>query len=139
MNTLKIVRITSEKRFNDSVKVALFDENQNIIKEVCFEDVTVFDISDNIDVKANNIRMENEKLKQDIKEQQTQIKEMIERKSKELQQLQKEKTEAIKEYYKRQNEKISNMTERQLLEEIYRELERSNNAAKNIHTKRESR
>ena len=59
----------------------------------------------------------------DIKEQQTQIKEMIERKSKELQQLQKEKTEAIKEYYKRQNEKISNMTERQLLEEIYRKLE----------------
>ena len=68
MNTLKIVRITSEKRFNDTVKVALFDENQNIIKEVCFEDVTVFDISDNVDVKANNIRMENEKLKQDIKD-----------------------------------------------------------------------
>ena len=68
MNTLKIVRITSEKRFNDSVKVALFDENQNIIKEECFEDVTVFDISDNVDVKANNIRMENEKLKQDIKD-----------------------------------------------------------------------
>ena len=68
MNTLKIVRITSEKRFNDSVKVALFDEKQNIIKEECFEDVTVFDISDNVDVKANNIRMENEKLKQDIKD-----------------------------------------------------------------------
>ena len=68
MNTLKIVRITSEKRFNDTVKVALFDENQNIIKEECFEDVTVFDISDNVDVKANNIRMENEKLKQDIKD-----------------------------------------------------------------------
>ena len=68
MNTLKIVRITSEKRFNDSVKVALFDENQNIIKEECFEDVTVFDISDNVDVKANNIRMENEKLKQDIRD-----------------------------------------------------------------------
>ena len=68
MNTLKIVRITSEKRFNDSVKVALFDENRNIIKEACFEDVTVFDISDNVDVKANNIRMENEKLKQDIKD-----------------------------------------------------------------------
>ena len=59
-----------------------------------------------------------------IKEQQTQIKEMIERKNKELQQLQKEKTEAIKEYYKRQNEKMSNMTERQLLEEIYIKLER---------------
>ena len=68
MNTLKIVRITSEKRFNDTVKVALFDENQNIIKEACFEDVTAFDISDNVDVKANNIRMENEKLKQDIKD-----------------------------------------------------------------------
>ena len=68
MNTLKIVKITSEKRFNDTVKVALFDENQNIIKEECFEDVTVFDISDNVDVKANNIRMENEKLKQDIKD-----------------------------------------------------------------------
>ena len=68
MNTLKIVRITSEKRFNDSVKVALFDENQNIIKEACFEDVTAFEISDGIDVAANNIRMENEKLKQDIKD-----------------------------------------------------------------------
>ena len=56
----------------------------------------------------------------DIKEQQTQIKEMIERKNKELQQLQKEKTEAIKEYYKRQKEKISNMTDRQLLEQVYR-------------------
>ena len=68
MNTLKIVRITSEKRFNDTVKVALFDENQNIIKEECFEDVTAFEISDSIDVTANNIRMENEKLKQDIRE-----------------------------------------------------------------------
>ena len=68
MNTLKIVRITSEKRFNDSVKVALFDENQNIIKEECFEDVTLVEISDNVDVAANNIRMENEKLKQDIKD-----------------------------------------------------------------------
>ena len=68
MNTLKIVRITSEKRFNDTVKVALFDENQNIIKEECFEDVTAFEISDSIDVAANNIRMENEKLKQDIKD-----------------------------------------------------------------------
>ena len=68
MNTLKIVRITSEKRFNDSVKVALFDKNQNIIKEACFEDVTAFEISDGIDVAANNIRMENEKLKQDIKD-----------------------------------------------------------------------
>ena len=58
----------------------------------------------------------------DIKEQQTQIKEMIELKNKELQQLQKEKTEAIKEYYKRQKEKISNMTERQLLEEIYKKI-----------------
>ena len=58
-----------------------------------------------------------------IKEQQTQIKEMIDRKSKELQQLQKEKTEAIREYYKKQHEKISNMNKRQLLEEIYRELE----------------
>ena len=68
MNTLKIVRITSEKRFNDSVKVALFDENENIIKEACFENVTAFEISDGIDVTANNIRMENEKLKQDIKD-----------------------------------------------------------------------
>lgn len=68
MNTLKIVRITSEKRFNDTVKVALFDENRNIIKEACFEDVTVFEISDSIDVAANNIRMENEKLKQDIRD-----------------------------------------------------------------------
>ena len=68
MNTLKIVRITSEKRFNDTVKVALFDENKNIIKEACFEDVTAFEISDNVDVAANNIRMENEKLKQDIKD-----------------------------------------------------------------------
>lgn len=68
MNTLKIVRITSEKRFNDSVKVALFDENRNIIKEACFEDVTAFEISDSIDVAANNIRMENEKLKQDIRD-----------------------------------------------------------------------
>ena len=68
MNTLKIVKITSEKRFNDSVKVALFDENQNIIKEECFEDVTLVEISDNVDVAANNIRMENEKLKQDIKD-----------------------------------------------------------------------
>lgn len=68
MNTLKIVRITSEKRFNDSVKVALFDENRNIIKEECFEDVTLFEISDSIDVAANNIRMENEKLKQDIRD-----------------------------------------------------------------------
>lgn len=68
MNTLKIVRITSEKRFNDSVKVALFDENRNIIKEACFEDVTSVEISDNVDVAANNIRMENEKLKQDIKD-----------------------------------------------------------------------
>ena len=68
MNTLKTVRITSEKRFNDTVKVALFDENQNIIKEACFEDVTAFEISDSIDVAANNIRMENEKLKQDIKD-----------------------------------------------------------------------
>ena len=68
MNTLKIVRITSEKRFNDTVKVALFDENGNVIKEACFEDVTAFEISDGIDVAANNIRMENEKLKQDIKD-----------------------------------------------------------------------
>ena len=68
MNTLKIVRITSEKRFNDSVKVALFDENRNIIKEACFEDVTAFEISDSINVAANNIRMENEKLKQDIRD-----------------------------------------------------------------------
>lgn len=68
MNTLKIVRITSEKRFNDSVKVALFDENRNIIKEACFEDVTAVEISDNVDVAANNIRMENEKLKQDIRD-----------------------------------------------------------------------
>ena len=68
MNTLKIVRITSEKRFNDTVKVALFDENQNIIKEECFEDVTLVEISDNVDVAANNIRMENKKLKQDIRE-----------------------------------------------------------------------
>ena len=60
----------------------------------------------------------------DIKEHQTQIKEMFERKNKELQQLQKEKNEAIKEYYKRQKEKISNMTDRQLLEEINRKLER---------------
>ena len=68
MNTLKIVRITSEKRFNDSVKVALFNENENIIKEAYFEDVTAFEISDGIEVAANNIRMENEKLKQDIKD-----------------------------------------------------------------------
>ena len=68
MNTLKIVRIASEKRFNDTVKVALFDENQNIIKEECFEDVTAFEMSDSIDVAANNIRMENEKLKQDIRD-----------------------------------------------------------------------
>lgn len=68
MNTLKMVRITSEKRFNDSVKVALFDENRNIIKEAYFEDVTSVEISDNVDVAANNIRMENEKLKQDIKD-----------------------------------------------------------------------
>ena len=40
--------------------------------------------------------------------------------NKELQQLQKQKTEAIKEYYKKQDEKISNMTDRQLLEEVYR-------------------
>ena len=68
MNTLKIVRITSEKRFNDTVKVALFDENRNIIKEAFFDDVTAFEISDSIDVAVNNIRMENEKLKQDIRE-----------------------------------------------------------------------
>lgn len=40
--------------------------------------------------------------------------------NKELKQLQKEKTEALKEYYKKQDEKISNMTDRQLLEEVYR-------------------
>ena len=68
MNTLKIVRITSEKRFNDTVKVALFDENRNIIKEAFFDDVTAFEISDSIDVAVNNIRMENEKIKQDIRE-----------------------------------------------------------------------
>lgn len=46
--------------------------------------------------------------------------ELITEFNKELQQLQKEKTEAIKEYYKKQDEKISNMTDRQLLEEVYR-------------------
>ena len=55
-----------------------------------------------------------------IKEHQRQLKETLERKNKELQQLQKEKTEAIKEYCKRQNETISNMTDRQLLEQVYR-------------------
>ena len=88
-------------------------------------------ILENFRIKEELIKIDNEVplflptnciCESDIKEQQTQIKEMIERKNKELQQLQKEKTEAIKEYYKRQNEKISNMTERQLLEEIYREL-----------------
>lgn len=58
----------------------------------------------------------------DIKEYQMQLKEMIEQKNKELQQLQKEKIEAIKEYYKRQNEKISNMTDRELLEAIYKNI-----------------
>lgn len=69
----------------------------------------------------------------DTKEQQTQIKEMVERKNKELQQLQKEKTQAIKEYYKKKDEKISNMTDRQLLEETYRELKRRNNEKNNIN------
>ena len=46
--------------------------------------------------------------------------ELITEFNKELKQLQKEKTEAIKEYYKKQDEKISNMTDRQLLEEVYR-------------------
>ena len=68
MNTLKIVKILSEKRFNDTVKVALFNENGNIIKEECFEDVTAFEISDDINVPTNNIRMENEKLKQNIRD-----------------------------------------------------------------------
>lgn len=68
MNTLKILRVKSEKRFNDTVKVALFDENKNIIKEECFEDITLFDIADDVDVAANHIRVENEKLKQDIKD-----------------------------------------------------------------------
>ena len=55
-----------------------------------------------------------------IDEQQAQIKDLAEQASKELEEIEKEKTEAIKEYYKKQDEKISNMTDRQLLEQVYR-------------------
>lgn len=54
-----------------------------------------------------------------INEQQAKIKEFGEQASRELEEIAKEKTEALKEYYKNQDEKISNMTDRQLLEEIY--------------------
>ena len=86
-------------------------------------------ILENFRIKEELIKINNEiplfspidcVCRNDIKEQQAQIKKMLERKNKELQQLQKEKTEALKEYYKKQDEKISNMTDRQLLEEVYR-------------------
>ena len=54
MNTLKIVRITSEKRFNDSVKVALFDENENIQRNGLYFEM--------IEVLIKRIRELNEEL-----------------------------------------------------------------------------
>lgn len=57
-----------------------------------------------------------------IDEQQKQIKDLAEQASKELEEIEKEKTETIKEYYKKQDEKISNMTDRELLETIYKNI-----------------
>ena len=57
-----------------------------------------------------------------IDEQQAQIKDLAEQASKELEEIEKEKSEAIKEYYKKQDEKISNMTDRELLEAIYKNI-----------------
>ena len=56
MNILKIVKCKSEKSFNDIIKVASFDNNNNIVKEMCFEDIIEFNIDDSVDVEANNIR-----------------------------------------------------------------------------------
>ena len=58
MNRLKIVKCKSEKSFNDIIKIASFDNNNNIVKEMCFEDIIEFDIDDNVDIEANNIRHE---------------------------------------------------------------------------------
>ena len=55
-----------------------------------------------------------------IDEQQKQIKYLAEQASKELEEIAKEKNKALREYYKKQDERVSNMTDRQLLEEVYR-------------------
>jgi len=48
MNILKIVKCKSEKSFNDIIKVASFDNNNNIVKEMCFEDIIEFNIDDSV-------------------------------------------------------------------------------------------
>lgn len=63
MNILKIVKCKSENSFNDIIKIASFDNNNNIIKEMCFEDIIELDIDDNVDIEASNIRHEVEYLR----------------------------------------------------------------------------
>lgn len=63
MNILKITKCKNEKSFNDIIKVASFDNNNNIVKAMYFEDIIEFDIDDSVDVGANSIRKENEYLK----------------------------------------------------------------------------
>lgn len=58
MNRLKITKCKSEKSFNDIIKVASFDNNNNIVQEMCFENIIEFNIDDSVDVEANNIRHE---------------------------------------------------------------------------------
>ena len=49
-----------------------------------------------------------------------QVKELSKKTSQELQKIEKQKTEAIKEYYEKLYKKVSNMSDRKLLEEVYK-------------------
>lgn len=56
MNRLKITKCRDENNFRDIIKVASFDNNNNIVKEEIFENIVGFDIDDNVDTEANRIR-----------------------------------------------------------------------------------
>ena len=87
-------------------------------------------ILNNFKIKEQIIRLKYEskipinpifsKCNQAIEEVFARAKQLAEEESKELQELEVEKTNAIENYYKELENKISKMTDRELLEEIYR-------------------
>ena len=64
MNILKITK-EFQPRKGDVITVSLLDIRNNVIKSMDFEDVCQFDVSNNIDVDAARLRIENERLKKE--------------------------------------------------------------------------
>lgn len=89
-------------------------------------------INKNYDLKSKMIKIEYEPIIPKIsynschyincQEENENIKEKFKEMSLKLQENEKNRTNEIKEYYKRKNEKILQMSDRELLEEIYRLL-----------------